>query len=137
MSSPEDDFFVQTNPHSVRDGKIGVEFDVVELRPLKASRKVERYIARIPLNWHARASKDCGFAMRVANLLWYRVGLTKQRTVTLPSHLLRDHGIDRWAKARALDALENAGLIRVARKAGQTARVTVLDVKSLPLSHTP
>ena len=132
MISAEKDFFVRGTTHSVRDDETRTEIDAVELLPRGAPHKVERYIARIPLDWNACVSKDCGFAMRVANLLWYRVGLTKQLTVTLPSHLLCVHGIDRWAKARALDALENAGLISVLRAAGRTARVTVLHGKNLP-----
>lgn len=57
----------------------------------------------------------------------YRCDLEGRSTVTLPAALLRAFGIDRDAKARALRELEHAGLIRVERTTGRTARIRLCE----------
>ena len=98
-------------------GKVCELFQSITERPRRRLRKTDPK----PCDCNATVTRRIGTG-----------GGPKQRTVTLPSHLMCAHGIDRWAKARALAALETAGLVSVAREAGRTARVTVLDVKNLP-----
>jgi hypothetical protein len=45
--------------------------------------------------------------------------------VTLPNSLLREWGIDAAAKSRGLKVLEQAGLLKVVREPGQTARLNL------------
>ncbi len=60
----------------------------------------------------------------------HRFDLRRGQAVTLPAACLKDWGIDRHAKARALAALENAGLITVKRRLGHPVLVTVVDTAS-------
>ena len=55
----------------------------------------------------------------------HRCDLEGRLTVTLPAALLRKFGVGRDAKARALRALEDAGLARVERTNGRAARITL------------
>ena len=57
----------------------------------------------------------------------HRRDLTHEPTVTLPSTLLREFGVDRDSKARALRALEDAGLAQVERTNGRAARITLRE----------
>ena len=122
------DYFIESKPFVVIDEITGQRIDAVELTPTKlAKRAVPKYISRIPLAWHQKACNECAFAVPVANLLWYRSGVTKNRTVTLPGHLLSEHGITKWKKKRSLDALKAAGLVNFTSDPGRATRVQLVD----------
>jgi len=57
----------------------------------------------------------------------HRCDVVGRSTVTLPSSLLREFGIDRDAKARGLRALEEAGTIEVDRDGRRAARIILLS----------
>ena len=125
-----DDYFVESDPYLMTDSK-GMEVKMVDLDPPDGgTRRTHsgRFIFRIPLSWNQRATIECPRALQIANLLWYRAGLTKSRTVTLPSALLGSHGISRWTKYRSLRALEQAGLVTLEISSGRTTRITLLDI---------
>jgi hypothetical protein len=69
------------------------------------------------------AGKLPGKSLLVWLLVHHRVRMTHEPEVTLPHRLLASAGIDSRAKARALVALERAGLIQVRRERGKTARI--------------
>jgi DNA-binding MarR family transcriptional regulator len=73
--------------------------------------------------FHAAAGLP-GKALAVWIYVAHRTRVTSNPEVTLPSSLLEAGGIDRQAKARALHALEQAGLIRVVRATGRTPRIS-------------
>lgn len=80
----------------------------------------------VPLNWLAHAARLSGRAFQVGVLLWYRAGLTINNVIRLPRGLLESFGITRDAKARAVRALEGAGLVEVTRSPGRAAEITLI-----------
>jgi hypothetical protein len=81
----------------------------------------------IPESWLARAARLPGKAFHVAVVLWLLAGLKNKPAVKLSKKLLRSWGVRRGACYRALDALESANLILVAKQHhGRTPIVTIL-----------
>ena len=71
------------------------------------------------------AARLPGQALSVFLALHHQTALTKKQWVTLPKGLLMQLGISRDAKARALQQLEAAALVRVVRSKGKTARASL------------
>jgi hypothetical protein len=80
----------------------------------------------IPLDWLARAAKINGKALHVGILLWYRKAVTRSYDVTVSGIRLEQFKVSRQAYAKAINQLEGAGLIRVERRVGKKAMVTIL-----------
>jgi hypothetical protein len=55
----------------------------------------------------------------------HRCGLRRTPTTTLPTGYLLSWGIEKDAKKRSLNVLEDAGLVAVERRTGRTARVSL------------
>lgn len=86
----------------------------------------------IPMPWLAAAANEGGACLAVGIALWFLAGLTSRRNdLRLSSERLRDFGVSRYAKTRALQRLESAGLIYVVRRRGRSPCVTLIDRKSL------
>lgn len=81
----------------------------------------------IPLAWLSTAGSLSGHAIQVGLTLWFEAGLRRDRTVRLRHSVLRRFGVSRWSAYRALKALEQAKLVRVNRRRGRSAIVTLLD----------
>lgn len=81
----------------------------------------------VPLAWLMAAARLSGKALAVGIVLWFRSGLERSNRVSLPTTLLVLFGIDRHAKARALESLEKASLIVVERRKGKNPVVTLLE----------
>jgi hypothetical protein len=62
----------------------------------------------------------------IALLIYRRTQICKSRTVTLPAFELRELGIDRFQKTRALRLLKAGGLIAISKRTGRSTRVTLL-----------
>jgi DNA-binding MarR family transcriptional regulator len=77
----------------------------------------------IPLNDITVASRLPGRALAVFLAIHHRVALTRNPEVTLPKRLLAELGVTRDGKARALHALEAAGLARVERQHGRSPKI--------------
>jgi hypothetical protein len=77
----------------------------------------------IPMRHLEVAAKLQGKALAVFLAVHHRVALTGEDLVSLPMQTLDAMGVSKDAKARALVALEAAGLIAVERVQGHTARV--------------
>lgn len=84
----------------------------------------------IPLAWLSAAGRLSGKALAVGIVAWHLAGLTNKRTVKWRSKKAKQMGIERHAAYRALEALENAGLIKVKRHLGRTPIITILDIES-------
>lgn len=82
----------------------------------------------IPLDWLQAAACLPGKACQVGLALWYRAGLECTATVVLSNSVLKDFGVDRHAKYRALQALAGADLITIAKTPGKSPTVTILEV---------
>ena len=81
----------------------------------------------IPLAMLKAAARLPGKALALYIAIQHRCDLAGHATVTVPAALLRDFGLDRDAKARALRELEQACLIQVERTAGRAARITLCE----------
>lgn len=79
----------------------------------------------IPLEWVERAARLPGRSLHVALALWYLAGLKRSMTVSVSNRALESFGIDRFAKRRALDWMEKAGLVRVEKVNGRSPTVTI------------
>jgi hypothetical protein len=69
--------------------------------------------------------------LHVAIAVWFMAGLRKSRTVPVSNVTGLQFGLDRNAKYRALEWLENAKLISVERQVGRAPVVTILEPPSV------
>lgn len=100
-----------------------VEVETAALRVAKA-RQLGRFLkGPIPLQDIAAASRLPGRALAVFLAIHHRVALTRNPEVTLPKRLLAELGVTKDAKARALHALEAAGIVRVERQRGRAPKI--------------
>lgn len=91
----------------------------------------------IPWSWITAAAALPGHALLVGLCIWRLAGATKSHTVSLGNSDLKPLGIDRAAKSRALQALETAGLIAVARRRARFPIVTLPDAHVYPRKRSP
>jgi DNA-binding transcriptional ArsR family regulator len=103
-----------------------MDVDMNTLEP-QAKIAVGRFLkGPIPWSWIATAAALPGRALLVGLCLWRLAGAIKSNTISFGNSDLRPLGIDRATKSRALRALENAGLVKVAHQQGRFPKVTVL-----------
>jgi hypothetical protein len=81
----------------------------------------------IPLDWLSRASSLPGRSLHVGIAIWFMAGLKKTRSVPVSNITGLQFGLDRNAKYRALEWLEDANLVSVVRQAGRAPIVTILE----------
>ncbi len=81
----------------------------------------------IDLIWIASAARLPGRAVHVALAVAYLRGLNGRPEVRVTRQVSAQFGVDRHALRRALFALERAGLVRVARKAGSSPVVSIVE----------
>ena len=81
----------------------------------------------VPLAWLASAAALRGRALAVGVLVWFMVGIRRANVVTIPSSRMAEFGLNRFAFYRGLAALEWRGLVRVERRRGSMARITLVD----------
>jgi hypothetical protein len=95
---------------------------------LTSSSRRRRQFLRGPIDWQdvCAVAKLPGKTWAVWLLLHLRWPMEDGEGVTLPNSRLAEMGVDRWAKIRALRALEDAGFIRVERRRGCSARITLV-----------
>jgi hypothetical protein len=98
--------------------------------PSSPSAPVNKYLrGPIPLSWLTPACALRGRNVLAVSLArWFQSGLRgRKHGLELSTNSLRDFGVaNRMAKSRALDALENAGLVRVEGRPGRNPLVTLL-----------
>jgi hypothetical protein len=98
--------------------------------PSVAARRDQQFIT-IPLRLVEVLMPLPGKALGVYELLWRRHLMEKKPTVRLTAGERQRCQLTRWQTARALETLEQVGLIRVERLVGKSPRVT------LRLEETP
>lgn len=114
----------------------------VDINTLKPEAKIPsgRFLkGPIPWSWIAAAAALPSRGLLVGLCLWRLVGAMKNDTISFGNSDLRQLGIDRATKSRALRALESACLIKVAHQPGRFPTVTVLRARpaGLAVSGTP
>jgi hypothetical protein len=89
----------------------------------------------IPLSWLSRACEiGGGKTLATALAIWWVSGLrnSSKTNLRITTETLKQFAVtERNAKYRALQALENAGLIKVVREKGKNPFVTIIDVPVL------
>ncbi len=96
---------------------------------LPRHRAGERFLkGPIPLNWLSTAAKLPGKSLHVGIAIWFTASIAKSATVQLSNLGSLPFGLDRNSKYRALQWLEDAGLIAVERKLGRSPVVTILEI---------
>jgi hypothetical protein len=97
-------------------------------RPLPRPKAGEKFLkGPIPLNWISAAARLPGKSLHVAIAIWFTASIEKSATVRLSNLGSLPFGLDRNAKYRALQWLEEARLIEVERKLGRSPMVTILE----------
>ena len=86
----------------------------------------------VPLPWLEKAARLPGKSLHAGIALWYAAGLLRSAAVPLSNISGLRFGLDRNAKYRALDWLEDAGLIAVERKLGRAPVVTIVQTGEPP-----
>ncbi|MQU58549.1 hypothetical protein GHO26_12240 [Pseudomonas helleri] len=87
----------------------------------------KRFIAPIPFDWMQRATALPGKTVQVALALCFLKGVKQSLTVKVTQEALSLANCSRQAYYQALGNLEQAGLVKVKRSAGQRAIVTLLQ----------
>ena len=102
------------------------------IRSSSKARKVRGEFLKgpIPLDWLGRAAKLPGKApLATALAIMFEVGRRRTPAITLTTAILQRFGVNRKAKYRALEHLQDAGLIAVHQKPRRNPVVTILEVK--------
>lgn len=82
----------------------------------------------VPMRWLSLAGQLPGRALHVGLALWFHSGLQRSKTnIVIARSTLAQLGVDRFAAARGLRQLEEAGLVRVERCTGRSPRVTLKE----------
>jgi len=89
------------------------------------STQTERFVRTIPFDWLLRATRLPGKATSIALGLWFLSGVRRSPMFRLTAEAVHLAGCSRSALYRGLTALENAGLIHVARRPGARPLITI------------
>ncbi|HLG85505.1 MAG TPA: hypothetical protein VKY22_31270 [Bradyrhizobium sp.] len=81
----------------------------------------------VPMKYIGQAAKLPGKALGVYIAIHHQAALSRKQWVSLPKGLMSQLGVTRDAKARALQQLEGAALVRVARSRGKPARISLIE----------
>lgn len=94
------------------------------------SRITGHFIPGVPLNWIRNALLLHGNAnaTKLALYIWYRQGLCRRKADLVISSTKAEEsfGINRRSFTKALDDLENLGMVTTVRGVGKSPRVTVV-----------
>ncbi len=82
----------------------------------------------IPQSWIRIAAHLPGKSLHLGLVIWCAASMNRNRSVSISNVDALGFGLERNAKYRALDWLEQAGLIAVQRKLGCSPVVTLLAV---------
>ena len=78
------------------------------------------------MQWLHDASKLGISALWVGSVLWHLAGLKKSGTFLVSNLHMHRWGVNRYAKSRALIALEDAHLIAIKNRGKRSPKVTIL-----------
>lgn len=89
----------------------------------------------VDLDWVLRASRLPGKSLHLGLALWCLQEKQQKSLVALGNIPSQEFGLDRYAKYRALNWLEEAGLVMVERRPGRSPAVTLLYTPIRNMSH--
>lgn len=98
----------------------------------RSKRKQAEFLAGpIPVGWLTTAASLPGGALAAAIAIWFRAGCGKSHgNLSICPTLLERFGVKRMAGYRALQALEEAGLVSVVRHRGRCPLITIRKGKA-------
>ena len=100
-----------------------------DIRSAQNKKTSSNFFIYVPGEWWARVSVCGGNAMRVAMILLYMYRLWGQpEEFKFDNQFLRKFGCSRFQKAKGLNALEKAGLVKVKRFESSNPRVKLLKL---------
>ena len=79
----------------------------------------------VPWDWIVKAANLSAGSLKVSLALWQLAGMKKSGTVKLSNGILKELGVSRKTKYRALRRLENAGLISVSKASGSSPEIRI------------
>ena len=82
----------------------------------------------VPWPWLSCAARLPGRALHVAVAIRLWTGIKKTNCIVLPTSTLQGMGVNRHAASRAVQALEEAGLLKVTRRLGRKSLVCVIEI---------
>jgi len=99
-----------------------------QLVPIRCATAAPRRFLKgpVPWSWIEVAAALPGKALEVGLCLWRLAGAMKSTTIRLGNREVERLGIDRFAKSRALVALQNANLIRKVSRPGRAPLITIV-----------
>ena len=114
----------------------------VRVNRKKRPRKYESYVrGPIPEGWLKKAGQISGATLVVGLMLWQKAYMerlwgedlqdTKSGDITLSNKCLETWGISKRARDRALEKMDDAGLITVKRYQGRLPRIQIIDKELL------
>jgi hypothetical protein len=80
----------------------------------------------VSLPWITSASKISFSALSVGVLLWYWYGLSGVPVIKLTTKKLKEFGISKRTAYRALQKMEDVGLVHISRRYGRAPLVRIL-----------
>ena len=122
----------------MRQGKEVALFDLLPGRLIRAAsqggqgkQEMERFLqGPVPMWWINRAAQLPGRALHVGVIVWHRAAMLRGSEVALSADVYQANGLSLSGAKRALDALEQAGLVRVTHHHGKAPRVTLVKTKN-------
>jgi DNA-binding transcriptional ArsR family regulator len=129
--SPNTNVFPNTkstwDPSCLRLAQTGVAQQGGTRRGRQPSPIWDKFIAGpIDVSWVCRAGRLGVKALLVGLALWHLRGLRRSNSFIVSNLMIQEWGVQPDAKARALGALEKAGLITVERRGKRSPRVTLI-----------
>lgn len=101
-------------------------------KPAPRKLLARRFVPNMPLELISKAAVLHGKALNLILALWYRTGLEKSDTVILSGATLKQFGVSRQCYYRICRQLMQQGFIRVDKRRGACARITLLARVSTP-----
>jgi hypothetical protein len=107
--------------------RIVVDIPDLPVKPKKTKRVTP--FAQVELELAAKHSEAVGSPRTIVLVrLWYLAWKAKGQPFPFSSEALRKYGVSREVKRKVLDALEEAGLIRVERSGKRSPIITLLSI---------
>jgi hypothetical protein len=133
ISTSSCDMSLVGNGETTMNGSNIIDIEQLKKSPAVPTRRrppvrTKRFLkGPIPWGWLAAACSLPGKALHVGIALWLWAGIEKSSQVRLGTSRLAQVGASRHSAYRALNALESAGLVTVARRKGKSPLVTILE----------
>jgi hypothetical protein len=93
--------------------------------PRKIAKRRQQFIM-VPFDWYERLAGASGSTYAVALYLLYLRWKERGSEIRLPNGMLKNDGVSRFAKWRALTELERRGLIAIERRAKKSPVVKIM-----------